>query len=55
MLEIFRGLRKFLDTRNISDSDVPPAKAWFDRLTTLSNVERAKARSSKGKDKYSYE
>jgi hypothetical protein len=26
MLEIFRGLRKFLDTRNISDSDVPPAK-----------------------------
>jgi hypothetical protein len=26
----------------MSDSDIAPAKAWFDRLTTLSDVERAK-------------
>jgi len=26
MLESFRGLRKFFDTSNISDSDMPPAK-----------------------------
>jgi hypothetical protein len=29
-------------TLKSTDSDIPRANAWFDRLTTLSNVERAK-------------
>jgi hypothetical protein len=46
MFVITCSLGKFSGDQRLSDSDMPPAKAWFDRLTTLSNVERAKTPSS---------
>jgi len=51
MFVITRSLGKFSGDRRLSDSEIPPAKAWFENLTTLSKIEGQSRQVRRGKKK----